>query len=90
MEDWKTTVEIPPMTDPDNDGHVVSEPLLVYVACKGVIAFGECRMYLSGPRFRASGFMGDFNITHWMPLPKAPNVPLSGATKGASASSGEL
>lgn len=71
MSEWKTTGEIPAMHD--DDGMLVSGPLLVYMADKGTIAFGECRQRSGKPYFRASGYLGDWNITHWMPLPPPPN-----------------
>jgi hypothetical protein len=75
MSEWKPVSEIPPMDgDMDDRGRECSGPLLVFVADKGVIAFGECRMLRSGPKFKASGYMGDWNITHWMPLPPPPSV----------------
>ena len=71
--EWHTTVEIPPMVgEMDDSGRECSGPLLVYVADKDVIAFGECRMLRRGPKFKASGFIGNVNITHWTPLPAAP------------------
>jgi hypothetical protein len=74
MSDWHTTDEIPPMRgEIDDSGRECSGPLLVYVADKDVIAFGECRMLRAGPKFKASGFMGDWNITHWMKLPDTPS-----------------
>lgn len=73
MSYWRTTDDIPPMSgEIDDSGRECSGPLLVYVADKGVIAFGECRMLRAGPKFKASGFLGNFNITHWMPLPEPP------------------
>ena len=53
--------------------------LLVWVANggldhKGEVAFG--RVYIGGRtgerRPQASGYLGDFPITHWMPLPEPP------------------
>lgn len=75
MTDWISVVEIPPMVgEIDDSGRECSGPLLVYVADRGVIAFGECRMLRNGPKFKASGFLGDFKITHWMPLPDPPTL----------------
>jgi hypothetical protein len=42
----------------DDSGRECSGPLLVYVADKDVIVFGECRMLRAGPKFKASGYMG--------------------------------
>jgi hypothetical protein len=75
MSEWRSTVEIPPMLgEIDDSGRECSGPLLVYVADKDVIVFGECRMLRAGPKFKASGYMGEFNITHWMHLPPPPEA----------------
>jgi hypothetical protein len=74
MSEWTPVSEIPPMRgEIDDTGRECSGTLLVYVADKGEIAFGECRMFSRGPKFKAHGFSGEWNITHWMPLPFPPN-----------------
>jgi hypothetical protein len=79
VNEWMPVSEIPPMVgEMDDTGRECSGPLLVYVADRGVIAFGECRMLRAGPKFKASGFLGAFNITHWMPLPAPPSTPKQG------------
>ena len=70
MSEWQPTTEFPPLHD--DDGVMVSGPLLVFVADYGRICFGECRKRSSGAYFRAAGYFGDYNITHWMPLPEPP------------------
>ncbi len=31
--------------------------------------------YIAGYRVYAVGYSGDWDITHWMPLPEAPDAP---------------
>lgn len=46
--------------------------ILVYGPTLG-IHLGYCIDYGDGSRFHAAeGFHGDWNITHWMPLPEPP------------------
>lgn len=42
---------------------------------QGTHAFGYCYRSSSGEiRAVASGYMGNWQITHWMPLPEAPEA----------------
>jgi hypothetical protein len=75
MSEWRTVDDLPPMLgELDETGRESSGPLLVYVADRDEIVFGECRMMSVGPRFKARGFTGDWKITHWMPLPPPPSL----------------
>lgn len=61
-------IEIAPLYDPEKDAMEV----LLYSPEFGV-KFGRAVRYKDGTTSaRASGFSGDWNITHWMPAPKAP------------------
>ena len=70
MSEWQP-IETAPVSEVEDDWIRV----LVWVSDggwdgKGTVAFGY-KLPKSG-RMRADGYLGDFNITHWMPLPEPP------------------
>ena len=72
---WRPVSETPEVTDPYNDGHFTSEKIILWLSKERVAVIGEyyVRLHSGQGKFRAYGFHGDFDITHWMPLPKGPD-----------------
>ncbi len=74
MTEWKPIETAPLLADENADPSKV----LLWVADGGArgtgeVTFGFCYRSTDGSiRSRANGYYGDFNITHWMPLPEPP------------------
>jgi hypothetical protein len=69
---WITTDILPPMEDLDS--YLISGEVIVYVVGRGVrFGYVTTRKDGSSPRWHAVGYLGDFKITHWMPLPSKPD-----------------
>lgn len=74
MSDWKPLDTAPKVEPLDSPATV-----LLWVADgggkgSGCHAFGRVYRYADGTtRAVASGFSGEWNVTHWMPLPTPPN-----------------
>lgn len=74
MSEWKPIETAPLISDPAAS----PESVLLWVKDggdlgKGACAFGFCYRATDGRiRARANGYWGDFEITHWMPLPESP------------------
>lgn len=70
---WRPTTKMPPLShDPDCDWEE-SGRLLVHVLGHGIV-FGGVRVRPHSIRWYAEGFLGNYVITHWVPLPKPPGA----------------
>lgn len=64
------SVKNPPVLKSDENGFIRQR---VMVFCEGEILLGYARKSYDGDvKFKADGRMGEWEITHWMPLPDAP------------------
>lgn len=83
MTDWQPLNTVPAIKEWDTP-----ESVLLWVADgggkgSGCHAFGRVYRYADGTTSAvASGFSGNWNVTHWMPLPDPPNS--SGDREGKS------
>ncbi len=73
---WTSTDTLPPddMFHRDYDEEPLESRVLVAVEGYPEPYKGRCLKNHSGTiKWQADGFMGDFNIKYWMPLPKVPH-----------------
>ena len=71
---WTSTDTLPPddMFQPEYDGGPPMARLLLVI--EGCLQMGRCIKLSGGTiRWQADGFLGDWKITDWMPMPKVPH-----------------
>ena len=75
MSEWISVEDYLPAMAMEEDGDPVEVSNKLLVVVDGRVCFGSCYRGVKTGRtkFQAEGHLGDFTVTHWMPLPNPPS-----------------